>query len=276
MFREENVRERTLAVPRKGRGTSQLAAVRRLQQSPTALEIPSEEGLSPALARLPPFRRFLKYLHPEAIPGPGAAVYNAVSSIAIFQRAYKLVARHIVEHCSQGSLLDIGTGPARLLVKLHDISPEMDLVGIDVSPAMVRTACDNIALAGISDRVQVREANVNDMPFGDGVFDIVVSTGSVHHWKDPVGGLNEIHRVLTPRGYALMYDVVSDTPRAVLAEAEREFGRLRTLLFWLHGFEEPFYSQAAYGALARATHFGEGRISYVGVLCCLSMRKGNH
>ena len=255
---------------------STYSLVRRLQQSLAALGVPSEEELSAALTQLTPLRKLLKVLHPEAIPGPGAAMYNAISSAAIFQRVYELVARHVLDHCSQGSLLDIGTGPARLLVKLHELSPELDLVGIDVSPAMVRKARDNIAQADLSDRVQIREGNVGNMPFRDGVFDIVVSTGSVHHWKDPVGGLNEVHRVLKPGGYALIYDAVSDTPRAVLADAGREFGRLKIFLFWLHGFEEPFYSQAAYEALARPTHFGEGRISYVSILCCLSMQKGHH
>ncbi|MBE3143709.1 MAG: class I SAM-dependent methyltransferase [Planctomycetes bacterium] len=49
------------------------------------------------------------------------------------------------------------------------------------------------------------------MPFPDRSFDIVVSTVSMHHWKQPEACLNEIYRVLKNNSYALIYDLVSDT-----------------------------------------------------------------
>lgn len=225
------------------------------------------------MAELSPLRKLLKVFHPEGIPGPGAAIYNALSSVDIFQRNYEWVAKHILEHCSRGSLLDIGTGPGWLLLTLHRLNPELTLVGLDVSPAMVAKAHGNIAQEGLSSKIEIHEGNANRMPFEEDVFDIIVSTGSIHHWKNPARGLDEIYRVLKPGGYALIYDIVSDTPRPVLKEAGREFGKLKKLLFWLHGFEEPFYSQAAFEALAQSTRFGKGQISYVGVLCCLTMQK---
>jgi hypothetical protein len=53
----------------------------------------------------------------------------------------------------------------------------------------------------------------------------------------------------------------------------REFGKLRTTIFWLHSFEEPFYSQRGFEDLARSTPFKEGRTGFVGVLCCLVLEK---
>ena len=102
---------------------------------------------------------------------------------------------------------------------------------------------------------------------------MVVSTGSIHHWKEPIGVLNEIYRVLRPGGYALMYDIMSDTPRSVLKEMARSYGRLRMMLFWLHAFEEPFYSHKAFEQLAQPSLFKSGRTRYVGLLCCLILRK---
>jgi ubiquinone/menaquinone biosynthesis C-methylase UbiE len=139
---------------------------------------------------------------------------------------------------------------------------------------MVAKAQKNIADAGLSNEIEVKEGNVSHIPFADGSFDTVVSTGSIHHWKDPIAGLNDVYRVLKHRGYALMYDIVSDIPAPVLKEMVHEFGRLKMMLLWLHAFEEPFYSHNDFGLLAQPSLFKEGRTRFVGVLCCLILRKG--
>jgi hypothetical protein len=70
-----------------------------------------------------------------------------------------------------------------------------------------------------------------------------------------------------------MYDLVSDTPGSILKDAAREFGQLKMILLWLHAFEEPFYSTSDFEALAQPTPFAQGRTRFVGVLCCLILRK---
>ncbi len=64
----------------------------------------------------------MKLIHPEGIPWPGSVFYNAISSSTIFMKHYELAAEDILSHCSaqhpfreQGTLLDIGTGPAPLV-----------------------------------------------------------------------------------------------------------------------------------------------------------------
>jgi ubiquinone/menaquinone biosynthesis C-methylase UbiE len=226
------------------------------------------------MAKLSLGRRFLKLVHPEGIPWPGTFFYNAISGTAIFQGHYELVAKDILSYCSEGNLLDIGTGPAWLLLKLHQQSPAMRLVGIDSSSSMVAKARKNMAKAGLADVIEIGEGNASQIPFADKSFDIVVSTGSIHHWKHPIAALNDVYRVLKPGGYALMYDLVTDTPAAILDEMAHQFGRLKMTLFWLHGFEEPFYNRENYQSLARPTLFKDGRTQFVGLLCCLIMKKG--
>jgi ubiquinone/menaquinone biosynthesis C-methylase UbiE len=145
---------------------------------------------------LSPVRRLLKKFHPEGIPWPGTKFYHAISETTIFQRNYELVAGDILSYCSHGSILDVGTGPGWLLVKLHQQSPNLRLTGLDVSPSMVAKARKNIVDAGLSEVIEIKEGRAGSMPFADGTFDAVVSTGSIHHWKDPIAGLNDVHRVL--------------------------------------------------------------------------------
>ena len=215
----------------------------------------------------------MKLIHPEGIPWPGSVLYNAVSSSSIFQRHYELVADDILNYCRQGALLDIGTGPAWLLLKLHQHAPDLKLVGIDSSHAMVIKAKQNIASEGLDKIIEIKEGNAQSIPYPDEHFDIVVSTGSMHHWKQPTIGLNEAYRVLKKDGFALMYDLVSDTPSLILDETRRQLGKWKTTLFWLHSFEEPFYSQVNFEELAKPTLFKEGQTRFVGLLCCLILKK---
>ena len=113
----------------------------------------------------------------------------------------------------------------------------------------------------------------DSVPFADCSLDIVVSTGAMHHWKDPAAGLNEIYRILKHGGYALIYDLVSDTPKSIMKTASQEFGRLKIFVLWLHAFDEPFYSHKELHLLACPSFFKEGQTQFVGVMCCLILRK---
>ncbi|MBU2488028.1 MAG: class I SAM-dependent methyltransferase [Proteobacteria bacterium] len=213
-------------------------------------------------------RRILKRFHPEGIPWPMSRVYNALSSMEIFQHHYELCARDVAAIQRTGRLLDVGTGPGWLLGHLAREAPGLELVGLDVSPAMVKQAGKNLG-----GQARMELGNAEDLPFEDGFFDVVVSTGSMHHWKDPVKGLDEIHRVLAPGGRALVYDLVTHTPREILKQAAGRFGRMRVILLWLHSFEEPFYSPADMAELAEKSAFRQGEASFVGVMCRLVMEK---
>jgi SAM-dependent methyltransferase len=58
-------------------------------------------------------------------------------------------------------------------------------------------------------------------PFGEGSFDIVVSTLSMHRWAEPTKGLAEIGRVVRPGGRALVGDFrPGGLARAVEARAD--------------------------------------------------------
>ncbi len=219
-------------------------------------------------------RRLIQKFHPEAIPGIAAALYDIAGRTRYFQRYYEIMAEDISGFCgAQGSVLDIGTGPGRLLIELHKKCPHLKLTGIDLSGAMVSLANRNIAKAGLSCAIRVCEANAAHMPFSDGSFDLAISTGSMHHWKDPVLGLNEVFRVLKSGGHALMYDIVGDPPAQVKRRVIHEFGRPAAALLWVHAFEEPFYTCESFEALARSSAFGQGRIRFAGMMACLALTK---
>ncbi len=230
--------------------------------------------------------RALKRVHPEGIPWPASVLYDTLSGTLIFQRHYALVAADVRGYGAHaGRILDIGTGPGWLLPALRVEFPHAELVGVDVSQAMVSRARRNVAgpgrgpggslqARGGMDGIKVVLANAQRLPFAAGTFDRVVSTGSIHHWKDAVAGLAEAHRVLKPGGHALIYDLVRHAPEAVRRDVRERFGGLWLALLWLHSFEEPFLDPEEMVTLGRQSAFCVEGTRFVGALCCLVLRKG--
>jgi ubiquinone/menaquinone biosynthesis C-methylase UbiE len=219
------------------------------------------------------FRRLIKIIHPEAIPGFAAKVYNKLSMTTVFQKHYALVAQDVLNYCPSGKILDVGTGPGWLLVELHKINPSFKITGVDISVGMIDRARMNLERNWIQNIIELKVATAKNLPFEDNYFDVVVSTGSMHHWKDTTSSLNEIYRVLKPGGYTLIYDLISNIPKPVLRQAIKDFGRLSMILMQIHDFEEPFYSVSDLEELVTNTKFKQGSTKFVGVLCCLILKK---
>jgi S-adenosylmethionine-diacylgycerolhomoserine-N-methlytransferase len=61
-----------------------------------------------------------------------------------------------------GSVLEIGCGTGRNLVKLARTYPTARCYGLDVSIAMLETACQSVNRAGLSDRIRLAKADATD------------------------------------------------------------------------------------------------------------------
>ena len=98
---------------------------------------------------------------------------------------------------------------------------DVQAVGIDISEDMVRIAEKNAEEAGLTNRVEFKVASAYDTGFKDCSIDLVISTGLIHHLKEPVKAFNEIYRVLKHRREAWMYDGRKDATKAEIEETLR-------------------------------------------------------
>jgi ubiquinone/menaquinone biosynthesis C-methylase UbiE len=112
--------------------------------------------------------------------------------------------------------LDVGCGRGLLLVAAARRLPRGKAVGIDVWQAEDLTGnrpeatLENARLEGVADRVEVRTADMRELPFPDGSFDVVVSNVAIHNLYQPAErerAIAEIARVLKPGGQALINDI---------------------------------------------------------------------
>ncbi len=192
-------------------------------------------------------------------PRIGAAVYDRLMADAPLQMQYADVAQDLAGRITQGRLLDVGTGPGRLLVAFHARRPAVKLFGLDISAAMLEQARQN--LAGIA--VDLRQGNICHTSYPSESFDLVVSTGSFYVWDEPQEGLDEIHRILVRGGSAYLYECRRDVDRRAFRLALRENLRSAALLTKVIG---PFalrqalarsYTRAEIAAIIARTSFAD-------------------
>jgi len=153
-------------------------------------------------------RAYLKqaFANVRAFDLPSAGAYDALVG-TVLEGFYAHVVGEVAAVHQSGKILEVGSGPGRLAVRLAREAPDITLTGVDISEAMVERASHRAAKAGLSERVRFEVGDVGALPFADGEFDGVVSTLSLHHWPDPARGLAEIHRLLKPGGEARIYDL---------------------------------------------------------------------
>ncbi|MBN1994422.1 MAG: class I SAM-dependent methyltransferase [Anaerolineae bacterium] len=126
------------------------------------------------------------------------------------QSEYRQLARRVVDLGIPpgGKVLDIGTGPGFVAIEIARLLQGTggQVVGLDMSPAMLTLASENATRAGLNGALTWREGDARAMPFDRGEFDAMVSNDSLHHWTDPLPIFNEIARVVKDNGGYIIHD----------------------------------------------------------------------
>lgn len=129
-------------------------------------------------------------------------------------------------------LLDVACGTGRTLHQLSRAHPALQLWGIDLSPAYIRTA--RRRLADVAE-VALAVENAERLPFADGTFDIATSVYLFHELPRSArrNVVRELHRVVRPGGLVVIEDSAQLAESAEIGSALRAFPQ---------EFHEPFYA----------------------------------
>jgi len=181
--------------------------------------------------------------HPSRYQAVGAQ-YEGPAAAAAYASGYKgwgPIARynhsrfHVLDQALQGSrgaLLDIGCGPGMLVRHLLETRPDIRITACDRSPAMVDAVATRLGEG--SAKVELGVASIEDLPFADGAFDVVVALG-VLEYVDCSRALREMSRVVRPGGTVVVTMLNPTSPYrlfewCVYWPARRALGRVERLV----------------------------------------------
>ena len=104
-------------------------------------------------------------------------------------------------------VLDMGCGSGFHSMLIADKLTEGSVLAVDVSTEMLDRLRKNAARRGLTDRVEVLQADGLDLPAPDASVDRAVSAAVWHHLRDPQRACDELARVLRPKGRAVVSDL---------------------------------------------------------------------
>jgi len=111
-----------------------------------------------------------------------------------------------------GKAIDLACGPGHYTLCLAKYLAYQEVLGIDLSPGMVKAATKNAVEQGLQSRVTIREGdatNLRDVP--DAAFDLASFTDAAHHLPDitaVAAVLREMDRITKPEGIVMVMDLV--------------------------------------------------------------------
>jgi ubiquinone/menaquinone biosynthesis C-methylase UbiE len=145
------------------------------------------------------------------------------------------------------ALLDVGCGGGGALRDMASRFPSAKLYGIDYSQDMVLLAKKvNRSLIRIG-RIEIAHGSVSSLPFSDNTFDLATAFEAYYFWPDLVHDLQEIKRVLKPRGTLLLVNEAYESVK--FQDRNRKWAAWADM--HLHspaGYRE-FMTTAGYGAI---------------------------
>jgi demethylmenaquinone methyltransferase/2-methoxy-6-polyprenyl-1,4-benzoquinol methylase len=103
-------------------------------------------------------------------------------------------------------VLDVASGTAAVAIELARAEAGRTITGVDQSSEMLAAGRARVERAGLSDRIDLREANAEALPFGDAEFDALTFTYLFRYVDDVPATLRELVRVVRPGGTVAMLE----------------------------------------------------------------------
>ncbi len=192
-----------------------------------------------------------------AMEGPIATWYtkNTGRDLCRFTRIAQAVLNRVPPG---GRVLEVAPGPGFLAIELAK-SGRCSVTGLDISDSFVRIALENARNAGVV--VEFLHGNASAMPLPEASFDFVVCSAAFKNFSDPIGALNEIHRVLKAGGHASIYDLRKDASLDEIATEVRNMhlsptNALLTRWIFRFGLLRRAYTREGIEQLVAHSHFG--------------------
>lgn len=138
------------------------------------------------------------------------------------------------------TILEIGFGNGKFFEKLFSKANHLNISGIDFSAEMVKEAKKNNQSFIQSNQLQLEFGNSNKLPFLDNSFDKVFCINVIYFWEHPEKHLQEIYRVLKPKGK--LYTTIRTKESMLLMPFTKYGFKLYTEIEWKSFLERNHFS----------------------------------
>jgi demethylmenaquinone methyltransferase/2-methoxy-6-polyprenyl-1,4-benzoquinol methylase len=102
-------------------------------------------------------------------------------------------------------ILDIATGTGDLAIEALRLNPDK-IIGVDISEGMMASGRIKLSKLGLTDKIELRSGDSENLNFSDGQFDAVMVSFGVRNFENLELGLQEIFRVLRPGGQLMVLE----------------------------------------------------------------------
>lgn len=132
---------------------------------------------------------------PQGFFGNFVGQYLALNNYKV-----NMCAIHMLNVQENDEILEIGFGPGIAIQDMAKRALQGYIAGVDYSELMCMQARKRNAKAVKEGRVDLRVANVTDLPEFDTTFDKVIAINNIMYWDETVPALRGLRKVLKPGG----------------------------------------------------------------------------
>ncbi|RLE66580.1 MAG: hypothetical protein DRJ38_01415 [Thermoprotei archaeon] len=158
----------------------------------------------------------------QGIPRGSAQLYDSLA-IKYLEPSYNYVTQDIFkENMDRRVILEIGCGTGVLLLEIAKNANSAIIIGLDISPAMIKISKRNIVEKSEFSKIDLLLADAHKMPFRPKSVDFIVSTGTLHHIRKPEVLFKEITAVLSSHGEAWIYEFSHDISIRELRQSSKK------------------------------------------------------
>ncbi len=129
---------------------------------------------------------------------------NQLLSMGI-HKSWRKKAVGLLKDSKPMQILDIATGTGDFAVEALKLNPRK-ITGVDISEGMLMVGKEKMKKMGVEDKIELRLADSEKLPFSDNTFDAITVGFGVRNFEHLEKGLSSMLRVLKPGGKAVILE----------------------------------------------------------------------
>lgn len=158
-----------------------------------------------------------RVLEPELMDDPKQAEAYAQADFEEENQGFVERFREYFPEFAQGTVLDLGCGPADIPIRLARLYPDCRVIGIDASAPMIQLGERAVKAAGLAHRITLRCERHEEVA-DSRIADAAISNSLLHHLPNPLLFWQKLRQLVKPGAPVLVMDLLRpESPEAAQA-----------------------------------------------------------